>query len=85
MLGRFPSKLNPVFLLGFTNHEVKFPNSFVRKLKCHFPVSNSFSNFLDDCKRNTNDNRIAHSGDTNSYAPNNCTCGFCMSKGIPIS
>ena len=84
MLGQFPRKLNPAFIFGFANYEVKCPNSFVKKLESSILVSDELNKHLDDCKKNPNDISIRSSGDANACTPTNCIFEFCISKDIPI-
>ena len=80
MLGRFPNKLNPTFLLGLTNNELKFPNKFILKLKSPIPRSEHFNKFLEDCKNNTNEILIESSSDTIVCAPRNHIFDLCINQ-----
>ena len=50
MMGRFPRKLNAVFLLGMTCEKLKLPDDFISKLKSPIPKNGGFNQFLDYCK-----------------------------------
>ena len=84
MMGHFPRKLNPAFLLGLTNKKLKKIGDFISKLKSPIPRSDYFNPFLEDGKSEPNATRIICSRDIETHTSGNCMCDSCIKHGIPI-
>ena len=84
MLGCFPRKLNPAFLLGLTHNELKFPDDFIPKLKSPIPRSDDFNQFLEDWKNNPSEMRITCCRDITSCTTGEHACESCVHQYIRI-
>ena len=84
MMGRFPSKLKPAFLLGLINNKLKLADDFIPKLKSHIPSSDEFNKFLQDCKNDPNETRITYCIDIEACASGNCVHHYFTGRVINI-
>ena len=68
--------MNPSLLFRLTKHEVKFPDSFIKKIESSVPVSDAFTKFLDNCESDGKEIRSRSCRDGNEHTPKNCAHNF---------